>query len=79
MSFRYLKDDVLKEMPWGGLGVFVDAWSLCAFFKMDYTSESRFLEREKKVRGVGFKSSGEARVKSTFDQRYPAFFVVHSI
>ena len=54
-SFGYLKDDVLKEIPWGGFGIFVDAWSPCAFCKMDYTSESSFLERRNKVRGVIFK------------------------
>ena len=77
-SFGDLKDDVLKEMPWGGFGIFVDAWYLCAFFNMEYTSESSFLEKAKKVRGVNFKSSGEARVAITFDQRCPAFLVGHS-
>ena len=31
MSFEDLKDEFLKEMPWGGFGIFVDAWYLCAF------------------------------------------------
>ena len=75
--FGYLKDDLLKEMRWGGFGLFVDAWSLCAFSNMKYTSESSFLERGNKVIGHNFKSSGEARVASTFDQRYPAFLVGH--
>ena len=34
----YLKDGVLKELTWVGFGLFVDAWSLCAFFNMGYTS-----------------------------------------
>ena len=38
---------------------------------MEYTSKSSFLERGNKVSGVGFKSSGESRVASIFDQRYP--------
>ena len=59
--------------------IFVDAWSLCAFFNIDYTSESSFLERGKKVRGGNFKSSGESRVTSTFDQQNPAYIVGHSI
>ena len=33
-SFRDLKDDVLKEMPREGFGIFVDAWYLCEFFNM---------------------------------------------
>ena len=41
--FGYLKDDVMKEMPLRGFAIFVDAWSLCACFNMDYTSESYFL------------------------------------
>ena len=45
---------------------------------MDYTSESSVLERVKKVRGVVFKSSGEACVASTFYYRYPSFIVGHS-
>ena len=32
----------------------------------------------KEVIGANFKSSGEARVAKTFDQRYPEFFVGHS-
>ena len=32
----------------------------------------------KKVIGANFKSSGEARVAKTVDQRYPEFFVGHS-
>ena len=76
--FGDLKDDVLKEIPQGGFGIFVNAWSLCAFFNMDYTSEFSFLERGKKVRGVHFKSSGEASVASTFDHKYPTFLVGHS-
>ena len=61
-SFGDLKDDVLKEILWGGFGILVYAWSLCALCNMDYTSESSFLEKGKKVRGSNFKSSGEARV-----------------
>ena len=76
--FGDLKDDVLKEISEGGLGLFVDAWYLCAFFNMDYTSESSFLERGKKVRGANFKSSGEDQMGSTFYQRYPDFLMVHS-
>ena len=41
--FVGFKGDVLKEMPQGGLGIFVDAWSLCEFFNMDYISESSLL------------------------------------
>ena len=33
-SFEDLNYEELKEIPRGG-GVFVDAWSLCAFFNMD--------------------------------------------
>ena len=69
VSFGYFKDDVLKKIPQGYFGLFVDAWPLCAFCKMDYSSEFSFLEREKRVRGTNFKSSGEDRVSSTFDQR----------
>ena len=49
--FRDLKDDVLKEMHRGSFGLFVDAWSLCEYFNMDYNSESSFLESRKKVEG----------------------------
>ena len=42
-SFGDLKDDVLKEIPRGSFGIFVDAWSICAFSNMDYTPESSFL------------------------------------
>ena len=73
-----LKDDALKEIPWGGFGLFVDAWSLCAFCNMVYTSESSLLERGKNVRGTYFNSSGEACVASNFDQLHPAFLVGHS-
>ena len=73
--FGDLKYDFLKKIPQGGLGLFVYAWSLCAFFNVDYTSDSSFLERGKNVRGANFKSSGEALMASTFDQRYPAFLV----
>ena len=45
---------------------------------MDYTSESYLLEMGKKFRGANFKSSREAYVGSTFDQRYHAFLVRHS-
>ena len=76
--FGNLKDDVLNEIPRGGFGIFVDAWSLCAHFNMDYTSESSFLERGKTVRGEEFMLSGEALVESTFDQQYLAFIVGHS-
>ena len=41
--FGDLKDEFLKEMPWGGFRIFVDAWYLCAFCNIDYTSESYFL------------------------------------
>ena len=73
MNFSYtfwvcLKDGVQKEMPWGGFGVFVDACSLCAFYNIYYIYGSTFTERWKKPRGVGFKSSGEARVASPFNQ-----------
>ena len=60
--FGGLKYFVLKEIPWGGLGIFVDVWYLCVFFNMDYTSDSYFLKRVNKVIGVVFKSSGEAYV-----------------
>ena len=33
-SFGYLKDGVLKEMPRGGFGLFMDAWYLCALCSM---------------------------------------------
>ena len=77
-SFGDLTDEVLKEIPRGGFGIFVNAWYLCEFCNMDYTSDSLFLERGNKVRGLGFKSSVEAHVKSTFDQRYPLFLGGHS-
>ena len=76
--FGDLKDDVLKEISEGGLGLFVDAWYLCAFFNMDYTSESSFLERGKKARGSKFNSLGESHTERTFDQQYPAFLVGQS-
>ena len=76
--FGYLKDGVLKEIPQGGFDIFVDAWSLCEFCNTDYTYENSFLERVNKVRGGNFKSSVEAGVVSNFDQRYPAFIMVHS-
>ena len=47
-SFGDVKDDVLKEMPRGGFGLFVDAWSLCEFCNMDYTSEYYFLKKERR-------------------------------
>ena len=75
--FGYLKDGVLKEMPWRGVQLFVDSWSVYEFCNMYYTSESSFLEKLNKVIGVGFNSSGEARVSSTFDQQYPYFLVGH--
>ena len=65
--FWYFKDDVLKEIPQGDFGIFVDAWSLFVFCKMEYISESSFLESGKKVRKTNFKSSGEDGVSSTFD------------
>ena len=49
--FGGLKDDFLKEITWGGLGIFVDSWCLCAFYNTEYTSDYSFLERGKKVRG----------------------------
>ena len=69
--FGDLKDDFLKEMPQGGFGIFVGAWYLCAFFNMDYTSESSFLERKNKSRGANFKSSGESYVARNFEQAIP--------
>ena len=75
--YVYLKDDVLKEMPRRGFGLFVHAWSLIEFFNMEYTSESSSLERGKKIRGAKLKSSGEDHVGNNFDQHYPAFLVVH--
>ena len=68
MSFGYMKDGIPKKMPWGVLGIFMDVWFLCAFFNMDYTSKSYFLERLNMVRGIGFKFSGESCVASTSDQ-----------
>ena len=53
--FGDFKDDVMKEMPWGDFGVFVDDWYICEFFNMDYTFKLSFLEWGKKVKGVGFK------------------------
>ena len=76
--FGFLKDDVLKEMPQGVFGIFMDDCSLCAFFNMDYTSESYLLERGKKDRGANFNSSEESRVASNFYQQYPAFVVGQS-
>ena len=67
-SFGDIKDEFLKEMPWGGFRIFVDAWYLCAFCNIDYTSKSYFLEMGKKVVGVGFKSSGELHLEITFYQ-----------
>ena len=64
-----LKDDFSKEMPWVGFCLFIGYYSLCEFCNMEYTSKSSFLEMGNKVIGVGFKSSGEARVESIFDQR----------
>ena len=29
--FGDMKDDVLKEMNWGGFEIFMDAWSPCEF------------------------------------------------
>ena len=65
-------------MPRIGFGIFVDAWYLCEFCNMEYTSESYFLERGNKVRGVIFKSSGEAHEASMFEQKYPDFLMGHS-
>ena len=70
-SLGDFKDEVLKDIPQEGFGIFVDAWSLCVFFNVDYTSDYLFLFRVKKFRGLVFKTPGEARVDSTFDQRYP--------
>ena len=50
----------------------MNAWSLCTFCNMDYTSELPFLEMGKKVKGSNFKS------EITFDQRYPYFIMGHS-
>ena len=63
--FGDLKDGVLKEMTWGGSGIFVDACSLYEFCNMDYTSESSILEKVNKGIGVGFNSSGEAHLANT--------------
>ena len=56
----------------------MNAWSLCAFYNMDYTSESSLLERGGNIRGGNLKSSREAHVASIFDQWYPDFLVGHS-
>ena len=45
---------------------------------MEYTSEYSFFERGKKVRGVGFKTSGGAWLVITLDQGYPDFLVGRS-
>ena len=66
--FCDLKDDVLKEIPWGGFGLFVDAWYQCEFCNMEYTAESYFLERGRNVIGENFKSSGKDRVEITFEK-----------
>ena len=58
-SFGDFKYDVLKEIPQGGLGIFLYAWSLCAFFNMEYTSESSFLEKGKKVIGANSSHQGK--------------------
>ena len=76
--FGDLKDDALKEIPWWGFGIFMYVCSLCAVCNMDYTSEYYFLEKGNKERRENFNSSGEARVESTFDQRYTAFIVGQS-
>ena len=76
--FWYLKNEVLKDMPHRGFEIFMDACPLCEFCNIDYTSESSFLEKWKKVRSVGFNSSEESHVTSTFDQRYPAFLMGNS-
>ena len=77
-SFDYLKDGVLKEIPRGGFGIFINSWSLCEFFNIEYTFDSSVLERVNKVRGSNYKSSGEAHVASTLDQQYPEFLVRYS-
>ena len=56
----------------------MDAWYPWVIFNVEYTSESSFLERAKKVIGVGFKFSGKSGMASMFDQGYPAFLVVLS-
>ena len=66
-SFGDLNNDALKEISRGVFGLFVNNCHLCVFCNMDYTSKSYLLEKVKKVRGLGFKSSGEALVASTFD------------
>ena len=65
-------------MPQGVFGVFMDAWYLCEFCNVDYTSDSSLLERLTKVIGVRFNSSGEARVAIIFYHSYQAFLVVRS-
>ena len=77
-SFGDLKDGVLKEMPWGSFGLFVDDWSLYEICNMNYSSESSFLEKGNKVIEMGINSSGGACVASTFDHRYSDFLVGHS-
>ena len=73
-----LKYDVLKEIPRGGFGIFVDACSKYPFCNMDYISKFSSPESGNKVRGVVSKSWVEAHMASTFDQRYPHFIVGHS-
>ena len=75
---EYLKDEVLKEIPRGGFGIFVDAWYMCDFCNMDQTSKSYFIEIGNKVRGVSYNTSGEAQVANTYNQCYPVFLVGHS-
>ena len=73
-----LKYDVLKEIPRGGFGIFVDACSKYPFCNMDYISKSSFPESGNKVRGVVSKSWVEAHMASTFDQQYLEFIMGHS-
>ena len=62
-------DEFLKDMPQGGFEIFMDACPLCEFCNIDYTYDSSFLLRVKKVRGVRFKSSEEYHTTITFYQR----------
>ena len=62
----------------GGVGLFMNAWSLCVFYNMDYTSESSLIKRGMRFRGENFKLSGEVRVAITFYQHQHAFLVGHS-
>ena len=53
ISWGDLKNEVLEEIPWGGFGLFVDAWYLCTSCNMDYNYYPSFLYKIKKFIGVG--------------------------